>query len=82
MKQLFYSINQLSEIYGLSRSSVIRRRDEMKGLIGKVYSRNDFTNSPPRIRLDAFQDYLDRKELIEELLRNDMKVEPFRARTA
>lgn len=74
MRQEFYSKPDLAEYFGLSPKTVSRIEKEMRKQIGKIYSANDFTNHPIRIRLSAFQSHLNRRTAIA----SGAKVEPFR----
>ena len=51
--------------YNISYDTVKRREREMRALIVTgEYKKSDFTNDPPRIREEAFHDYLFRRPIL------------------
>jgi len=75
MAREFYSKTDLAEYFDLSVKTVNRIEKEMRKEIGRIYTAEDFTNHPPRIRLSAFQSHMNRRVLIT----SGAKVQPFHA---
>lgn len=76
IQQQFFSRNELATYFGVDYTTIYRAEKKMRGLIGTVYSKNDFITHPPRIRLDAMQSYFNDRKLIE----SGAKIKPLRAR--
>lgn len=57
---MFKSRKSLAEFFDVSVDTVKRREEEMKKL-PEIYGRKNFTADPPRIKQEAFEDYLRRR---------------------
>lgn len=71
----FYSRKELDIYFGLGRNTIIRREEEMKKLIPKIYPPEAFIldSATPRIHKGAFQHFLNNRTAIN----NGQKVKPY-----
>lgn len=75
MEKQFYSLSELSDIYGYSTKTVSRHVKDMRSLILLgVYTLRDFAGT--KVRADAYQHYLNNRETLKW---RPKSVTPFRA---